>query len=217
MLDGVLRRLLDPALDRAGRALARRGVGPDALTLAGLAAGLGCAAAAALSADALALVLLALGRLADGLDGPTARAGSGARDAGGFLDIVCDFAAYGALPLAFAARDPAANALPACVLLFTFYVNGATFLALAALCAKRGLSLDARGPKSIVFSAGLAEGAETILAFALMLLLPRHFPLLALAFAGLTFMSALARTALARALLRDPPKDSSERGPGTLR
>ena len=43
MLDGLARRLLDPALDRTGRALAARGVHADALTFAGLACGLGAA------------------------------------------------------------------------------------------------------------------------------------------------------------------------------
>ena len=128
MLDGLARRLLDPLLGRAGRALARRGVPADGLTAAGLVLGLACAAAIAARADLLALGLLALNRVGDGLDGAVAGA-SRRTDRGGFLDIVCDFAFYGAVPLAFAVRDPAANALAAAALLFAFYVNGASFLA----------------------------------------------------------------------------------------
>ena len=119
MLDGLARRLLDPALDRMGRALAAKGVSADALTFAGLACGLGSALAIAFGADGLALLALALNRLLDGLDGAVARA-STRTDRGGFLDIVLDFTTYGAVPLAFALRDPALNAAPAAVLLFAF-------------------------------------------------------------------------------------------------
>ncbi len=196
MLDGLARRLLDPALDRAGRALAARGVQADALTFAGLACGLGAALAVALAADGVALAAFAVNRLLDGLDGAVARATT-RTDRGGFLDIVLDFVTYGAVPLAFALRDPAANALAAAVLLFAFYVNGASFLAFAAVAAKRGLESSVRGVKSIYFTAGLAEGTETILAFVAMMLWPRHFSVMALAFAGLTLMGAVARVTLA--------------------
>ena len=196
MLDGLARRLLDPALDRAGRALAARGVQADALTFAGLACGLGAALAVALAADGVALAAFAVNRLLDGLDGAVARATT-RTDRGGFLDIVLDFVTYGAVPLAFALRDPAANALAAAVLLFAFYVNGASFLAFAAVAAKRGLESSVRGVKSIYFTAGLAEGTETVLAFVAMMLWPRHFSIMALAFAGLTLMGAVARVTLA--------------------
>ena len=196
MLDGLARRLLDPALDRAGRALAARGVHADALTFAGLACGLGAALAVALAADGVALAAFAVNRLLDGLDGAVARATT-RTDRGGFLDIVLDFVTYGAVPLAFALRDPAANALAAAVLLFAFYVNGASFLAFAAVAAKRGLESSVRGVKSIYFTAGLAEGTETVLAFVAMMLWPRHFSVMALAFAGLTLMGAVARVTLA--------------------
>jgi phosphatidylglycerophosphate synthase len=196
MLDGLARRLLNPALDRMGRALAARGVAADALTFAGLALGLASALAVAGAADALALLAFALNRLLDGLDGAVARA-TERTDRGGFLDIVLDFVTYGAIPLAFALRDPPANALAAAVLLFAFYVNGASFLAFAAVAAKRGLETSLRGLKSIYFTAGLAEGTETVLAFVAMILWPGHFPIIAVAFAGLTLMGAVARVTLA--------------------
>ncbi len=196
MFDGRLRAIIDPPLDAAGRALARRGLSADHVTLAGLALGLGCALAVCLGHDLAALVLLAASRLFDGLDGAVARA-TKPSDRGGFLDIACDFLFYGAVPLAFALREPAANALPAAALLFAFYVNGATFLAFAVMAAKRGLETTQRGVKSLYFTAGLAEGAETIACFAAMMLWPSSFPVLALAFAALTLVTALGRVILA--------------------
>ncbi len=211
MLDGLMRRLLDPPLDRAGRFLAARGIGPDPITAAGLVFSLACAGAIAFGADLLALAMLALSRLCDGLDGAAARA-TQPSDRGGFLDIVFDFVFYGAIPLAFALRDPDANAIAAIVLLFTFYVNGASFLAFAAIAAKRGMETRMRGVKSIYFTTGLAEGSETIIAFALMILLPQHFPLIAYFFAGLTLMSAIARIALAWGLFRDEEEEGEAEG-----
>ncbi len=208
MLDGLVRRLIDPPLDRLGAALAARGVSADLLTGLGLVLGLGAAAGIVLRADALALVLLLASRALDGLDGATARA-SRRTDRGGFLDIVFDFAFYGVVPLAFALRDPAGNAAAAVVLLFSFYVNGASFLAFAAVAAKRGLESRIRGVKSIYFTAGLAEGTETILVFVAMILAPHWFTVLALGFAGLTLMSAIARVTLAWNAFRDEPDDEA--------
>jgi len=204
MLDGLMRRFIDPTLDEIGRRLAQARVSADALTVIGLVAGLGCAAAVAAGADGLALLLLLASRLLDGLDGAVARA-SQRTDRGGFLDIVFDFAFYGALPLGFALRDPGINALPAALLLFSFYVNGASFLAFAAVAAKRGLETNVRGVKSIYFTAGLAEGTETILAFAVMIVRPAWFPIIAYGFAGLTLMSAISRVTLAWHAFRDEP------------
>ena len=205
MLDGIMRRVIDPPLDRLGRALARGGVSADALTLAGLLTGLAAAAAIVGRADGPALALLLVSRLLDGLDGSVARA-TRRTDRGGFIDIVFDFLFYGAIPLAFAVRDPGVYALPAAVLLFSFYVNGASFLAFATIAAKRGLESRIRGVKSIYFTAGLAEGTETIVIFVLMLVMPAWFPILAYGFAGLTLMSAVSRVALAWAAFRDDPE-----------
>ena len=208
MLDGWMRPMIDPPLDRAGQRLAKAGISADAVTTLGLVTGLAAALMIVLRLDLAALGLFAINRLLDGLDGAVARA-SRRTDRGGFLDIVFDFAVYGAVPLAFALRDPGAFATPAAVLLLSFYVNGATFLAFAAVAAKRGIESSARGVKSIYFSAGLMEGTETILFFAAMMLVPVWFPILAFAFAGLTFMSALARVMLAWTAFRDEDEEGS--------
>ncbi len=196
MLDGVLRPVIDPPLRALGRRLADMGIGADAVTLAGLVFGLGACALVAAGEPGLALIGLALGRLCDGLDGAVAAA-TRRSDRGGYLDIVCDFMFYGAFPLAFALHDPAANGIAAAVLLFTFYVNGATFLAFAAIAARRGMETRSRGEKSLYFTAGLAEGTETIAAFVLMLLLPQHFALIAYGFALLVAITAASRLILA--------------------
>jgi phosphatidylglycerophosphate synthase len=202
MLDGLLRGVIDPPLDQGGRWLAARGASANLVTLAGLALGLVAAALLALgwSGLSVALVLLA-SRLADGLDGAVARA-RGKTDFGGYLDIVADFALYGAIPLAFVLRDPGENGLAGAYLLFSFYVNGATFLGFAVLAAKRGMETKVRGEKSLYFTAGLLEGTETILFLLLIAVWPGLFVPGALVFATLCLVTAAARVALAARTFR---------------
>ncbi|WP_414897543.1 CDP-alcohol phosphatidyltransferase family protein [Rhodovulum sp. YEN HP10] len=197
MLDGLMRRLIDPPLDRLGIRLAAHGVTADAVTLAGLGFGLLAAVMVALGAPGLALVPLLAGRLADGLDGAVARAGR-RTDFGGYLDIVADFLVYGAVPLGFVLMDPAANGPAGAFLLTSFYVNGATFLGFAILAERRSMETRARGTKSLYFSGGLLEGTETIAFFVAICLFPSWFAPLAWGFGALCFVTALSRVLLAR-------------------
>lgn len=196
-----MRPLIDPPLDRAGRALAARGVTADEVSLAGLGFGIGAALAVWGGWFWAALCLVLASRLADGLDGAVARA-SVRTDFGGFLDIVADFAFYGAVPLGFVLYDPEANAVAGAVLLAAFYVNGASFLGFALLAAKRRLETQAQGLKNLYYSAGLLEGTETIMFFVAICLLPAWFGYLALAFAALTAVTTLGRLLLAWRMFR---------------
>ena len=202
MLDGMMRGVVDAPLNKGGRWLAARGASADAITMVGLALGLFAAAlvAAGFSGFVVAVPLLA-SRVADGLDGAVARV-KGKSDFGGYLDIVCDFAFYGAVPLAFVLRDPAANGLPGGFLLFSFYVNGATFLGFAILAANQGLETSSRGEKSLYFTAGLLEGTETILFLLLITVWPELFVPGAWVFSCLCLVTALARVLLAARTFR---------------
>ena len=197
MLDGIMRRALNPGLNQAGRALAKRGVHANHITLIGLVLGLVSAGLIAVGvAGWIAMAPLLASRLADGLDGAVARASS-ITDFGGYLDIVCDFMFYGAIPLAFVLREPSINGVAGAFLLTSFYANGASFLSFAILAEKRGLQTDVQGVKSLYFSAGLLEGTETIVLFAIICLWPALFVPLAWVFGTLCFVTALSRTALA--------------------
>ena len=201
MLDGLMRGVIDAPLNQGGRWLAARGATANAVTVFGLALGLAAAALIAVgwSGVIVALVLL-VSRLADGLDGAVARA-RGKTDFGGYLDIVADFAFYGAIPLAFVLRDPA-NGLAGAFLLFSFYVNAATFLGFAILAEPQGLANRSRGEKSLYFTAGLMEGTETILCFLVLALWPGLFAPVAWVFGALCLVTAAARVVLAARTFR---------------
>ena len=196
MIDGWARRRIDPALDTIAATLASAGVGPNPISVAGLALGLTAAGAIAAGWLWTAVGLILVSRLCDGLDGAVAKR-VGPTDLGGYLDIVFDFIFYGAVPLGFALLDPTANALPAAILLLAFYANGASFLAFAIVAAKRGLDTAARGPKSFFFTTGLAEAGETLLVFLAACAFPAWFPLLAYGFAALTAYTTLSLIVLA--------------------
>ncbi len=201
MLDGWARKRIDPVLDAGGALLARAGVSADAVTFVAFGVGLLAAAAIAKGWFLAGLALLLASRLGDGLDGAVARV-NGRTDRGGYLDIVLDFAFYGAIPLGFVLADPAANAVAGAVLLLSFYVNGSTFLAYAVMAERRKLPGKPRGEKSLFFTAGLAEATETLAVFTAFCLFPGWFPAIAYAFAALSFYTALSRIVLAARTFR---------------
>ena len=197
MFDNAAKQLLDPWLDRLGKAMAARRISANAVTIAGLA--LGCVAGAFIALEywQAGLLFIGLSRLCDGLDGAVARA-TAKTDFGAYLDIVLDFAFYGLIPLAFAFANPAQNAVAAALLLLSFYFNGASFLAFAVIAEKRGLPQEAQGRKSFLFTTGLAEASETLAVFVAMCLFPQWFASLAIVYAAMVFYTGLSRILLAR-------------------
>jgi len=191
MLDARLRTLIDPPLDAVGRRLARLGVTANSITWTGFLVGCGAWALLALGSHGWALALILLNRLADGLDGAVARHAR-QTDLGGYLDIVLDFLFYSGVVFFFAVGRPEA-ALPAAFLIFSFVGTGASFLAFAALAAKRGITTAAQGAKSIYYLGGLTEGSETIALFVAICLLPDYFAWFAWGFGALCWLTTAVR------------------------
>lgn len=201
MLDAVLRPLVDRSLHGTAVRAARLGIQPNAVTLTGFGIGvLGCLAIASQGyLTGLALVLL--NRWLDGLDGAVARAmrvngHSGETDLGGFLDIVTDFLLYSGVAFAFALARPE-QALAAAFLIFSYVGTGSSFLAYAIVAAKRGASTESRGRKAFYYLGGITEGSETIIAMVLMCLLPGAFPVIAVGFGMLCWLTTTGRIAQA--------------------
>lgn len=200
MFDAKLRPLIDPPLNAMGRRLAGWGVSANAVTLAGAVIGLLAGGAIALGWFGIALALIMLNRLCDGLDGAIARA-RGASDFGGYLDIVADFAFYVAVPVGFGFAAPA-NLPAALALVASFTVTGVSFLAFAAIAAKRGDETGEHGAKSIFYSTGLAEGGETIAVFIALCLFPSVFAPIAIGYAILCLLTVVQRSVLAMRVFR---------------
>lgn len=196
MFDARLRPIIDPPLNAMGRALARRGIGANAVTLAGLVPALAAAFAIAHHHYLAGLALILVNRLIDGLDGAVARA-SGLTDFGGYLDTIADYVFYVAVPVGFglAATE---NTVAAMLLITSFTLTCASFLVFAAIAAKRSEESTKHGAKSFFYSTGVAEGAETIAVFIAMCLWPAQFPAIAIGFAALCLLTVVQRSLLAR-------------------
>jgi phosphatidylglycerophosphate synthase len=204
MFDRRAQALISPLLQAGARTLVQLGVGADVVTWAGFALGLGGAAGIALGSPGLGLALILTSRLADGLDGAVARL-TRTTDRGAFLDITLDFLFYASVPLAFALADPARNALAAAVLLAAFIGTGSSFLSMAVLAERRGLTSVDYPHKGLYYLGGLTEAGETLACFALMCLWPAGFAPLALGFAALCGLTLAARLHAGWRLLGDAP------------
>ena len=187
---------MDPALNRMGAWIAHSGISANAITLTGAALVVPLFYALLAQSWVLALALLIANRLLDGLDGAVARI-RGPSLWGGYLDSLCDYVFYIAVPLGFAFASPA-NELSALMLVASFTLTAVSFLALAAILAGRDLG---HGSKAFTYSTGLMEGGETIAFFIAMCLFPVLFPQLALLFAVLCIVTVAQRLWQARSQL----------------
>lgn len=143
MLDVFIRPIIDPPLDKVGRRFATAGISANMVTLTGFAVGMGALPAIAVQQYGLALVLIILNRISDGLDGAVARH-SKVSDIGGYLDIVCDFIFYSGVVFGFALANPD-NAVAAAFLIFSFVGTGSSFLTYAIMAEKRKITTEFRG------------------------------------------------------------------------
>jgi len=194
MFDAAARRLIDPPLNLLARYVAKTGIPANALTFTGFALGLGVLVALALREYMWALGLIVGNRVLDGLDGAVARR-TGITDLGGYFDTVGDFIFFGAVVLGFALADPAANALAASFLLFSFMGTEASVLAYAALAEKHGFRTERYGTKSIYYLGGLVGATETFGVYVLACFFPAWFPVIAATFGVLCWMTIGAQAA----------------------
>ncbi len=202
MFDARIRPLIDPPLNRIAARLAKMGATANALSIIGALAGVAAGVAIAFGHFDFAFGLILFSRLSDGLDGPVARQ-TRSTALGGYLDVICDYAFYTAIPMGFAFARPE-WALPAACLLGGFLLAATSFLGFAVLAAERGLKTSAQGKKSFFYLGGLAEGTETIVVLALAALVPEWFPLLAYGYAVICTLTVFGRIAAAISLLREP-------------
>ncbi|WP_127347993.1 CDP-alcohol phosphatidyltransferase family protein [Pseudidiomarina mangrovi] len=192
MIDPWWIKQLRQPLKHAAQLAVKLGVSANQVTVASFLIGMLAVPALALEQYYLALVAILLNRIGDGLDGAIARI-NGTTDAGGYLDISLDFIFYSAVPFGFLLADPVQNGVAAGLLMLTFMGTGATFLAFAAIAAKRGIDNPNYPNKSLHYLGGLTEGFETIAVFVVICVLPQFFVELAYGFALLCWVTALSR------------------------
>lgn len=202
MLDRFSVKAIRWPLSQSAKWLNRAGVTANQTTLFGFV--IGCLAFPALIWEqySLALILIALNRICDGLDGALARI-QGITDAGGFLDISLDFLFYSLIPFGFILANPEQNAVAGAFVIFSFVGTGSSFLAFAIMASKRGIDNPVYKSKSLYYMSGLTEGTETILCFVAFCLLPQHFALIAYIFGAACWFTTFTRIYSGFHTLRD--------------
>jgi phosphatidylglycerophosphate synthase len=197
MLDAPVRRILATPLDSAAGSLQRLGLGANLVTVLGFVLGLVAAWFVASESYGIALLLLVLSRLADGLDGALARR-RGETRLGGFLDTT--LGAFALLVIAFAfATARQQNGLAAAFLVLGLALTLITDLAARAFARRAPHPAD---EQPFV----LCEKSETFIIYVLMMLIPWAFALFAYAYGVLCFFSGGMRFATAVSSLSDTAK-----------
>ncbi len=192
MLDKWTMAWIRPPLTSTAKMITHIGLLPNQITIIGFLVGLCVIPLLWIQNYWLALIVIILNRILDGLDGALARLGQ-ATDAGGFLDISLDFIFYSAVVWGFALANPAQNALPAASLIFSFIGSGTSFLAFAVMAAKQKIQCIVYPQKSLYYLGGLTEGTETIAFFVAFCLFPAYFPIMAYTFAALCWLTTAIR------------------------
>jgi phosphatidylserine synthase len=171
MLDSRFRPLKDILLLPLARQLYH--THPTLISLIGLLFGLLATLMLTRQQYTWAFTFWALNRIFDGLDGAVARINNKQSDLGGYLDILFDFIIYGAIPIAIVVGKPSqATFLALSFLLFTFYINAASWMYLSAILEKRKQVGDSPVLTTVTMPDGLVGGTETILFFSVFILFP---------------------------------------------
>ena len=200
MFDSRVRSLTRPIVEIASKRLAHWGVRAGHLTALGWAFGILSCVAVGFKLWVPALVAWLMNRVLDGLDGAVARH-SRPTDFGGFLDIMADFSVYAGFVVALALAIPGAR-VASVVLLFTYYLSGTAFLTASGLLDRR--AAPGRDERSVRFVGGLAEGLETVIAYALILSVPSWAVQVEWVFASMVLVTAVQRVLWARKALAQP-------------
>ncbi|MBT4289244.1 MAG: CDP-alcohol phosphatidyltransferase family protein [Deltaproteobacteria bacterium] len=192
MLDKWAIQIINPTLVKVADIFKKVGIPPDQISIVGFFLGLMAVPALWYQNYWIALTVIVINRIMDGLDGALARLGK-PTDAGGFLDITLDFIFYSATVLGFGLANPGQNGIAAATLIFSFMGTGSSFLAFAVMAAKQNIKSIHYPQKSLYYLGGLTEGTETIAVFVLCCIFPEYFPELAYGFAILCGTTTILR------------------------
>lgn len=200
MFDEVVRRELPAWLAPSARVVARLGVTPNSVSLAGALLGVMAGVLVARNHATIGIVLWLLSRVLDGLDGILARQSGTTSAFGGYLDITLDMAAYSAMLMGFALIHPEGGWVWSMVLVGYLMVTTTT-LALSSLLEKLQVLRGASNNRSLQFTPGFAEAGETTVVYVLLVLAPSWAVPIAWVWTAVCFATVIQRTILAKRLL----------------
>ena len=183
-------------IDKSGQSLHKIGVSANVVSVMGFVIGLSAINFLAMGMFGYALFCILLNRFFDALDGAIAKY-AGVSAFGVFLDAALDYIFYAGVILGFALANPAQNAVPAAFLMFGFMAAAATLLSYGVIAYRYNAPQQAEVKQSPFYLGGFAQGAEVIVAFIILCLVPGWFLPIAIILGCLSFVKALSVIATA--------------------
>ena len=183
-------------IDKAGKSLNKMGVSANVISVVGFIIGLSAINFLAMGNFGYALFCILLNRFCDALDGAIAKY-AGVTSFGVFLDAALDYIFYAGVILGFALANPAQNAVAAAFLMFGFTSAAATLLSYGVIAYRYNAPQQPELKQSPFYLGGFAQGAETLVAFIVLCLIPGWFLQIAIILGCLSFVKALSVIATA--------------------
>lgn len=201
MLDTHLRPTKEHILLPICHRIIPSAITPTHLTLVAFLLGLAsCYTAATADNVLLPLTLWLLNRLLDSLDGSLARSRNLTTEAGGFLDLLCDFIIYSLIPIAVAqGRGDDSPWRAVAFLEATFHINNFVLLYVAAVEAKTSTANGSSSAQtrseltSLMMKPALVEGVESGVFFTAMLAFPRFVSIITWVMGGAVAVGVVQR------------------------
>ncbi len=161
-------------------------ISPDKFTLVACLTGIMVAPLLMFNLTSLALIFLLISGYLDTLDGTVARISQQTSDVGTMYDIVSDRIVEFSVIVGLFAVDPENRGWLCLMMLGSCYICITTFLMVGIFTANNT-------QKSFFYSPGLIERAEAFIFFALMIIFPTTFALLASLFTLLVLLTSYLR------------------------
>lgn len=193
MLDTHARRYVQPVFEKAADICVHFRISANAVTLASFFVGICTGLFVFFDKPFVAVVLLWLSGILDGLDGTIARKTGQVSGLGTLMDVTFDRMVEISVIWGVVFRDPSI-AVHAVILTSAIILSMTIFLTVGAIAQNRGT-------KSFHYQAGVAERTEGFIMLSLMILLPGLTGWITIVFAAMIFFTAYQRFSEAGKLL----------------
>lgn len=137
----------------------------------------------------VAIILIIINRILDGLDGVVARQTNTNSVRGAYMDLVVDYLFYTAVPLAHGILNPEKNAIATMLILAVFILSGINFIASSSAAHKLDITSSRFPQKNFYYHSNLIEGSETILYVLTITMFPNFFPIISYICASMIIIS----------------------------
>lgn len=207
MLPAPLVPFLMPQLEAISKNLVERGVPANLLTFISFIAAIGVMASIGLHLYWLAVIMLLINRICDGIDGIVARLhaaqhGGVLSPFGTFADTLTDIFLYGGIVFAFVLAGPSGFGLPAAFLLFSWLLSAFASLAFDIEAESKGLEDEHRYKNALFFFDGVSSQMEMTIILFLMCVFPAFFPAIAALYGLICMLTVGSRVLMAYKYLR---------------